>query len=146
MESAMSDFWCIHLCFQMLECIWKSAYIGTNQRLLVNLERYKGQIRTEFWVIWVGRLGIFPWRSIITKPTPSIANWLKHKWDLYWTNKAKESLCVHKGRSGRKNQIIPYSTATNNIGQIDNVPEYRYQKYWSGLVSETIEFEQWAGT
>ena len=31
-------------------------------------------------------------------------------------------------------QFTPYSTATNNIGQMYNGPEYRYQYYWSRLV------------
>ena len=40
----------------------------------------------------------------------------------------------------------PLETATNNIGQNYNGPEYQYQKYWSGLIYNTIEFEQWADT
>ena len=40
----------------------------------------------------------------------------------------------------------PLGTATKNIGQKDNGPENRYQNYCSGLIYDTIEFEQWAGT
>ena len=45
--------------------------------------------------------------------------------------------------------INPYTTATNNIGQKYNGPEYNNKSIYNigrGLVYNTIEFKQWAGT
>ena len=44
-----------------------------------------------------------------------------------------------------RGNTIPNSleTATNNIGQKYNGPEHWYQLYWSELIHNTIEFEQY---
>ena len=37
--------------------------------------------------------------------------------------------------------FYPSDTATNNICQRYNCPEYQYQYYWSGIIYNSIEFE-----